>query len=377
MVTITACSAGTAGSTGSDTAPTGPTTTTGPLDEFLSGPSRSPEEMQVKERQVQDLIVSCMAAEGFEYRPFVMPMMTGEQMPGPQWGTREFAAKYGYGITSGPWSSAAPTTDQPVDPNQAIVDAMSDSEREAYFEALHGPAIMAQSSAVEIVESSPGTDAETTAATPAGSAPASAVVAGTSAAESAGTTEAMPTVETAGTTEVTAARAMPMTEGCWNTSSNQVYGGGQVTGEFDDLMNRMSQVWDQSQKDPAVVEVQDRWTACLADAGHPGFTSIDQPQQQIIDKSNKFYESQPQPDPTQTSFDEAAASSAMAAITGSPDYAALQTEEIALAVADAECKEKVGYQQTLDEVSRRLQQQFVDDNRAELERYRDAMNGGG
>lgn len=373
---MAACAAGGPGdgTAGSAQNTAGAATTTGPLDEFLSGPTFSAEEQQTKERQVQDLIVTCMAAEGFEYRPFVPPTMTDAGMSGPQWGTKEFAAKYGYGVTGGPWSMAAPTTDQPVDPNQAILDAMSDSEREAYFEALYGPASMATSSAVAV---DPASDTESAGATTIASSIAepAASVAGTSSAESSPTpTQAAESIQS---TEATVAQAVPATEGCWNTSANQVWGAGQSTDQFTDLMNRMSQMWEQTQKDPEVLEAQDRWATCLADAGHPGFTSIDQPQQQIMEKSNAFYSSLPQPDPTQTSLDEAAMSSAMAAVTASPDYAALQAEEIALAVADTECKDKVGYQQTVDEVSRRLQQQFVDDNRAELEQYRDAMNGGG
>lgn len=366
---LAACAAGgpgdgTAGS-GQNTA--GAPTTTYPLDQFFTGPSVSPEESTARERQVQDLIVSCMQTEGFEYRPFVPPMMTGTSIDtGPQWGTREFAEKYGYGMTTDPWSAMPQPTDQPVDPNQAIIDAMSDSEREAYFAALHGAPMMAESSMAESVP-------ESVEATP--SVPAESGAVPSSGESAAGTTDAVTTTEA-----VAIATAVDMQDmGCWGQAQEQVWGTGYQQGEeFTDLQNRMSQLWEQAMKEPEVLRAQDDWSSCMSDAGHPGFSTVDAAQQSINDRVNKLYESLPQPDPSE--LETASPTAALVTgnpLTSAPGYAELKDEEIALAVADADCREKAGYQQAADEANQRLQQQFVDDNRSELERYRDAMNGGG
>lgn len=344
---VGACAAGGPGGSATGTA-TGPSTTM-PLDQFFAGPTFTPEESAAKERQVQDLITTCMRAEGFEYRPFVPPMAASTISTGPQWGTREFAEKYGYGMSTDPYPQPSPDN-QPVDPNQAIVDAMTDSEREAYYAALQGAPMMAESSSVA---SAPATDPS-----------------------------AAPTVETTtpAADETSAAQPVEMADtGCWGKASEQVWGNGfQRSGEFDDLQNRMSQLWDQGQKDPAVVEAQDRWSTCMADAGHPGLATVDAAQQSINDRVNQLYESLPHPDPSELQTASPTADIVTGnPVTAAPGYQQLQTDEIALAVADFDCRDKAGYQKTFDEANQRLQQQFVDDNRAELERFRDAMNGGG
>ncbi|TKV60350.1 hypothetical protein FDO65_01130 [Nakamurella flava] len=382
---LAACAAGGPGdgTAGSAQNTAGAPTTTYPLDQFFTGPSVSPEESTARERQVQDLIVSCMQTEGFEYRPFVQPVMTDTTIDtGPQWGTREFAEKYGYGMTTDPWSAMPQPTDQPVDPNQAIVDAMSDSEREAYYAALHGAPMMAESSMAEM-PSDTETTVSVTAVTGTSEPQASTASAGTEitptpsapddpAAESSQLSELVTTMATAGPVDM-------QDMGCWGQAQEQVWGTGYQQGEeFADLQNRMSQLWDQGMKEPAVLQAQDDWSSCMSDAGHPGFSTVDAAQQSINDRVNKLYESLPQPDPSELET----ASPTAALVTGNPlttapGYSDLRSEEIALAVADFDCREKAGYQKALDEANQRLQQQFVDDNRAELERYRDAMNGGG
>jgi len=54
-----------------------------------------------------------------------------------------------------------------------------------------------------------------------------------------------------------------------------------------------------------------------------------------------------------------------------------RSEEIALALADYDCRVKVGYDAALDNVRIEAETQFVEEHRAELEQYRDEMNGGG
>lgn len=312
--------------------------TTGPLDEFFGAPSAglTEEEMAAQERKVQESVVACMAAEGFEYRPFSMnqPIETAYD----NFGTRAFAEKYGYGISTfatesvpaGPDSTGAPT-----DPNQAIVDAMSDSEREAYYAALYG---------------APVTAAESGAAEPMAS---------------------------------TASMAPPGPEelGCTGAAQLEVYGAGPASpDQFNDLFERMSTLYEKVADDPAVAQAQTAWTACMADAGHPGLASVDDPMRQLSDRMNAFWSELDGTSPPPVATETATATDGSGFVGPDPDDPALiqlKADEIAMAVADFDCRESSRYQAAFDAVSQSLQEQFVRDNRAELERYRDAMNGGG
>jgi hypothetical protein len=307
------------------------TRTTSPLDPYLSGPvggAPSEEEMAAKERQVQDAVVSCMAAEGFEYRPFTYTAPANEQFDAGEYGTRAFAEKYGYGISTNPWGE--PTADQSSDPNQPIVDAMSDSEREAYYAVLYGTQVFeATESAAEVAPSEdPG--------------------------------------------------PIPLEEqGCYGLAQQQVYGMDSMTsGEFDELFDELSQLWEKAQSDPAVAEALQRWSTCMSDAGHPGYSTLNAPGEEISSKISELYSAAADPGGAATT-DETSAMTAPPPLADDPAFQQLQRDEIALAVADFDCQQQSGHQQVFDSALLSLEEQFVRDNRAELERFRDVTNGGG
>lgn len=326
LLTLGACSGGAATPSPTDAAVT---RTTGPLDEFFGGPDAdlSAEEMAAQERKVQESVVACMAAEGFEYRPWVMTAPSSTEYPDST--TRDFAEKYGYGIST--FSIDPDPTVQPTDPNQAIVEAMSAAEREAYEAALYGAPVFASESGA----------AEPT---------------------------AMPTPD-------------PEDLGCFGKAQQEIYGAGQVwSNEFDDLFNRMSELYEKVDDDPAVAQALDRWRTCMADAGHPGLSSVNDPIQQISDRMNEFFTSAPGASPAPVPTDATGELDEPGYTGPDPDDPALiqlRADEIALAVADFDCRQSSGYRAAFDAVSLTLQEQFVQDNRAELERYRDAAGGGG
>lgn len=95
------------------------------------------------ELRVQNLIASCMKQEGFDYTPAVPPdteraFAQAEAMVNEE----EFARQYGYGVTTGsetPMQQAADELiDEWVDPNEAMIEAMGEEERDAYWRALNG-----------------------------------------------------------------------------------------------------------------------------------------------------------------------------------------------------------------------------------------------
>jgi hypothetical protein len=74
-----------------------------------------------------------MRSEGFEYVPLTdvyVPPQLDDAWALPE---DEFTAAYGYGI-----STILPDVDRPKDPNEAIREAMTPAEAEAYRVALHG-----------------------------------------------------------------------------------------------------------------------------------------------------------------------------------------------------------------------------------------------
>ena len=139
------------------------------------------------------------------------------------------------------------------------------------------------------------------------------------------------------------------------------------------MWDSMSQLWESTQSDERLVQVNADWAACMGEAGHPGFTLQ---QDAMQDVSTRWSELNGWPEPGE---EMETATELTAEPTRPPAEAVskFQAEEIALAVADFDCQEKVGYQKLFETVRIEAESQFVQDHRAELERYRDSLAGGG
>ena len=164
-----------------------------------------------------------MAQEGFEYIPAIHPISSS----GFAFDQEEYAREQGFGITTwygqedpfvfeeGDW----------VDPNEAIVEALSDSEREAYYEVLYGRFDEVVSGEV---------DPETG--------------------------EPLPIED-------------PFGRGCQGEAFEQVYGARnevweQLGPEFEEMTQRVF-------ADPRFQEADKVWAACMADRGYP-YNSVEQ-----------------------------------------------------------------------------------------------------
>lgn len=85
----------------------------------------------------EELIATCMATEGFDYVPFVPENIESYPDPGtlaslPDAG---YVADHGFGLAD---RVRAQWVASDSDPNKAIVEALSQAERNAYFDALMG-----------------------------------------------------------------------------------------------------------------------------------------------------------------------------------------------------------------------------------------------
>lgn len=115
-----------------------------PIDEYLlaaegTGMSEQERREEGNARLLarEEVVAECMKEQGFDYIP-APPTPLGFDFN--TWGSPElddpaWIERWGYGIVDGPDQVQVTI---PEDPNEAIVDGLSDSERTAYYEALVG-----------------------------------------------------------------------------------------------------------------------------------------------------------------------------------------------------------------------------------------------
>jgi hypothetical protein len=277
-----------------------------------------------KQMQVEELTAECMAREGFEYIPVdysqnsTMIRIDGDdEIP---WGTLEFAKQWGYGITTNPWEEQQeePIIDEPIDewydPNQDIINAMTEQEQEAYWLALYGTGWSDMDENGEYVE---------------------------------------PSWEDLG---------------CNGWANHEVWGDNFLGGADDpyaDLMEEMNRMWESIQSDERILAVESKWATCMADAGHPNLSKVGDAEQTIYDQVdpiwNEAYSDMPM---DATEEDYRAVEKEIQA-----QLAAITPKEIELAVADYTCRKDVGYDDAYTEVNLAKQQEFYDTHKAELEEW--------
>ena len=109
------------------------------IGSLLGLPDSDGVHWQDKAYQVQELISRCMRDEGWEYIPLVLPDW---QTP---WSSEDQAAQYaerGFGIAWSVLHNGEADPNDPyagwVDPNQAYIDGLSESEQAAYYASLAG-----------------------------------------------------------------------------------------------------------------------------------------------------------------------------------------------------------------------------------------------
>lgn len=278
-----------------------------------------PEEELERMREVEDLVADCMAGEGFEYTANVVdpnewlsPWIEAQDLP-----PDEFAEQYGYGISTMHYSEIE--QELPPDPNQEYRESLSDEAEGAYERALYG-------------------DRE-----------ARSFTAG----------EDPPPVEA---------------RGCYGIASFEVYGedslgpvekGADPWAEFEDLLYDINSLGHEIHADPRLEAAGQAWLSCMAEAGYPHFQQAGEPEQSIHERLGEL-----------EGWDEYADLSEGEMLDAEPpqidpeELAKLQENEIELAVADHECM-AAHYDDVFADVSNELQDEFVEEHRAELERYRD------
>jgi hypothetical protein len=311
---LTGCS-----SAGGGGAPAAPTEEASPLDryfELLSG-QQSDEAMQKENAEVQEAIAVCMNEQGFDYVPDTENGSFSVDSSGLDWESEEFAKTYGYGITTDPFGDQQGSDDDHVDPNADYIDSLSESEQAAYSEALWGPPVESSTGDLEAVEYD------------------------------------------------------WKTAGCTGSAQHAVSGDLNYweDPEFTALSDGMSELYTAVREAPLVLQAERGWAECLADAGHDGFAHKDEPATSISEEYGGLTGAPSAPS-------GAAGGGAISVVpdstsaTSAPDpekLEQLQQREIALATADFSCARESGYTDAMNSERRRLEQEFVDDNKAALD----------
>lgn len=279
---------------------------------------------QEREAKVQEEVRKCMAAEGFDYIP-MDPSRMNVRMVGPGMeDDAEFRRTKGYGITTmfGERAEEAPDDDGNDDPNRAIREALSDEDKEAYDKALFGRTATADGEGGSFsVRVSPG----------------GGVVAGDGEGESLDLSDA----------------------GCFGKAQEAV-------GSEDRLRRigpKLQELQERIASDPRMVKADAEWAECMSDAGYD-FESPEKIPEYLFGKMNELQKelggggggvtASAGPDGPMP-FD-------MEAIANSPELAALQREELALAKADDGCAESTGRADIAKKVRAEAEKRFLEEN---------------
>ncbi|GAA1567255.1 hypothetical protein GCM10009804_24820 [Kribbella hippodromi] len=290
----------------------------------VGGAQQPSEEDLAKQRKVQDATAACMKTAGFEYVA-VPPEQNAKNKFTDAFSLPpdKFAEQYGYGISTIDWSKAGADD---TNPNTKIRAALSPTAQKAYDKALNGP--------------NGGPNG---------------------------------TVVIQGGDDPSSTKTADPDLGCQGKAVKEVYGDGKDRQadfkKFDGLFKDIQALQKRIDSDQRVVDATSAWSDCLADAGHPGMKKIGDPRDEIQKKLDAL-----------TGTPAPSKGKPGAVLTGPPSFdkvdsaklADLRKDEIALAVADQKCK-AAKYDDAYKKVQYEQEQEFVNQNKAQLEAYRDEM----
>lgn len=318
-VVLTACGGGN-GSTGELSYEDSPLST---IFEGLDSMSdMSQEEMQAhydaQNRRTEELTAQCMAEQGFDYTPQenggTVYFSSEEQQLDPL----EWAQQYGYGVFTWEEQNEAMGMSSEetewVDANQHLYDTMSESELQAWNEALWGP------------PQDWDEDAD-----------------------------------------------MAEWEYNWEDAGCQGWAQHEVEQEdpnaalyaiwedprFSELFEELNNLYTTTMDSPDTAAINAEWSSCMSEAGYT-FAAPDEAMNSIYTLQEEFYNSY-------NSGSEEWVEPPAA------DLAPLKEQEIATAVADVTCRNEVDYDQRQMKISFAVEQEFVDQHQAEIEELRAAV----
>ncbi len=320
----------------------------GPLEAMFR---MSKDDMISRQKRVEASVLKCMAQEGFKYIPRdVSQDMAGFDDTTDYLGL-EYRKKHGYGFTFDfeAQNNPNPVTDTKpfVDPNQAIQDKMTETERAAYQSTLYG-----KQTAEKTVSGNDATSAITTVAS-----------------------------------------TTPVDQGCYGKAQTTIFGD---TNKLQESMQPKYEALTKKQTDdPRIVKAQKAWSDCMKSSGHP-FESPDKIQELLSNLMNtevyKFDSSGGGVSATVVGGVGGAVVVSTAVVVGTavpvdgkggfggPQYdkeglKKVHAEEVAILDADLGCDAKTSLTKIHLDVQFELETQFVEENQLILDQLVKAQNG--
>ena len=315
----------------------------------------------------QDLVAACMINQGFEYVPAVVPIDAQDFV----FDEEDYAREQGFGISIKWRGDGDSILEQWVDPNQDIVEKLSDSERDAYQKALYGAPTGLEFGSVTS-SGSGGEDSATAEEFDPAEVESGSAASDLESAE----VESEPTEESL------------WGGGCMGEANQEVYG--KADEVFQELEPMFTELQERLESDPRMVEASKGWTTCMADRGYDFQTVEELWDRGLEEISTRYYELVGRSDPfagmTEEEVEIFWETSSAEAIddfyeqhesqtrqdVDQEALAALQQEERDLAVANYECGEK--QREIAQEVTQELESKFISENRDTLERARASLD---
>ena len=293
-----------------------------PLDGYLNEiyGGHDPNAADAETLRREELLAECMAEQGFEYYPVVSVAGTSPLEHELGWGSLEFAEQFGYGYTTEPWGPGGGNLWEQMRPkeggadarNAAYVASLSIEAKHEYEAALIG-----------VYAVGPPDEGE----------------------------------------------EMDWHEaGCMGRLTLVIEA---EEAQFAEVQDALGQAFSGTELDPRVRDAVVSWASCMAGAGYPNLSAVadaeDLVTQTVFGGFMTEAAARVEPGPGETLFDAIKASA--------PDeLAALQAQEIAVAVADATCRERVDYERIHQAVRVEYEQAFVDAHREDLDAWVDAVH---
>lgn len=316
----------------------------------------------------QDLVAACMINQGFEYVPAVVPIDAQDFV----FDEEEYAREQGFGISI-EWRGDGGDSiwEQWVDPNQAIVEKLSASERDAYQKALYGAPTGLEFGSFTSSGSEGGDSASAEEYEPA------EVESGSAASDiESAEVESEPTEESL------------WGGGCMGEANQEIYG--KADEVLQELEPMFTELQERVESDPRMVEASKGWTTCMADRGYDfqtveelwdrGLEEIRTRHNELVGRSDPFagmteeeaeiFWETSSPEAIDDFFEQHESQTRQD--VDQEALAALQQEERDLAVANYECGEK--QREIAQEVAQELESKFISENRDVLERARASLD---
>lgn len=315
-------------------------------------PAEEEAKYREQEMQVQQLVAECMAAEGFQYTPYVPEESYAFYDDGRADLTEEERmAQYGYGVfTYMLEETQAFEEDEYIDdydptsdPNWVYQESLSESERTAYELTLWG-----DWSSFE---------------------------------------EPEPTFDEDGN-EIWPEPDWSEIGGCQNTAQEEIWGGfgpdPEMEALWEELGPKQEELYDRIQTDTRIVEANQEWSACMAGAGYT-YTNQEEIHEYLWSLQEEMWEDdesfwlniEAQAEQLPEDEREAFYEDAYADIgPWGPNVTAEQVqawadEELAIAAADWDCRGDMT--ELIQEVTEEYEAQFITENIELLQKVKDAQ----